>query len=47
MDLENYSFKGNFHREALVVRNKIVYFGSKNEYATFVLEEEEDRKSVV
>ena len=28
MDLENYSFEGYRGREALVARNKIVYFGS-------------------
>ena len=44
MDLENYSFKGYYDREALVVGNKIVYFGSNNQNATFVLEEEEEGK---
>ena len=44
MDLENYSFEGYYHREALVVGNKVVYFGSRNENATFVLEEEEEGK---
>ena len=42
MDFENYSFKGYCYREALVVGNQIVYFGSRNENATFVLEEEEE-----
>ena len=42
MDLENYSFKGYRWREALVVGNKIVYFGSNNQNATFMLEEEEE-----
>ena len=44
MDLENYSFKGYWYREALVVGNKIVYFGSEDQNATFVLEEEEEGK---
>ena len=44
MDLENYSFKGYFWREALVVGNKIVYFGSHDQNATFVLEAEEEGK---
>ena len=44
MDFENYSFKGYYWREALVVGNKIVYFGSQNENVTFVLEEEEEGK---
>ena len=38
MDFENHSFKGYCVREALPVRNKIVYFGSYNQNATFVLE---------
>ena len=42
MDFENYSFKGYWYREALVVGNRIVYFGSRNKNATFVLEEEEE-----
>ena len=41
MDLPNYSFKGHCVRDALVVENKIVYFGSSDKYVTFVLEEEE------
>ena len=44
MDLENYSFEGYCLREALVVGNKIVYFGSEDQNATFVLEEEEEGK---
>ena len=44
IDFENYSFKGHYYREALVVGNKIVYFGSCHEFATFVLEEEEEGK---
>ena len=44
MDLENYSFKGYRWREALVVGNKIVYFGSRHQNSTFVLEEEEEGK---
>ena len=44
MDLENYSFEGYFWREALVVVNKIVYFGFRGQNATFVLEEEEEGK---
>ena len=41
---ENCSFKGHYYREALAVRNKIVYFGCNDENATFVLEEEEEGK---
>ena len=44
MDLEDYSFKGYRWREALVVGNKIVYFGSRYQNATFVLEEKEEGK---
>ena len=44
MDLENYSYKGYCYREALVAGNKIVYFGSRNQNATFMLEEEEEGK---
>ena len=44
MDLPNYSFKGYCVQDALVVENKIVYFGSSNKHATFVLVEEEGEK---
>ena len=40
MDLANYGFKQYSFREALVVANKIVYFGSEEENAAFVLERE-------
>ena len=41
MNLPNYNFKGYFDREALVVENKIVYFGNWIKKATFVLERDE------
>ena len=44
LDLQGYSFKGYAYREALVVGSKIVYFGSNNKNATFVLEKEEEEK---
>ena len=40
MDLLNYHFYGYFYREAFVVENKIVYFGSWNAKVTFVSEQE-------
>ena len=46
MDVTNYNFKRNFWREAFVVENKIVYFGSWNEKATFVLEKEEEAEQL-
>ena len=46
MDLSNSNFKGYSWREALVVENKIVYFGSSNENRTFVLEKEEQSEKL-
>ena len=46
MNIQNYSFKGYKYREALVVENKIVYFGDWNKKATFVLEMEEESKQL-
>ena len=40
MDLEKWNFREYRYRGALVVENKIVYFGSMDYYASFVLEEE-------
>ena len=42
MDVPNYHFEREYYvREALVVENKIVYFGYWNKNATFVLKQEE------
>ena len=41
MDVLNYNFKEYGAREAFVVENKIVYFGSYKEKTTFVLEQVE------
>ena len=38
----NYSFKGYWIREAFVVEDRIVYFGSQSREATFVLKKEQD-----
>ena len=40
MDVVDYNFKGYRSREALVVENKIVYFGDSLTSRTLVLEEE-------
>ena len=40
MDLPNYNFAGFGFREAFVVENRIVYFGSFKKKTTFVLEKE-------
>ena len=42
MEIPNFSFNGYSRREALVVENKIVYFGSSDENASFVQEEGEE-----
>ena len=42
MDLASYNFSNYCHREAFAVESKIVYFGSEDKNATFVLEEEEE-----
>ena len=42
MNIQNYSFTRYYNREALVVENKIVYFGWSNKNATFVLERDEE-----
>ena len=47
MDLSNYNFKGYCFREALVVEDKIVYFGSSDVEATFVLEQEQESEQLV
>ena len=39
MDLANYDFSGYCYREALVLENKIVYFGSGSKERTFILEQ--------
>ena len=40
MDVRNSSFKGFYDRQAFAVEDKIVYFGSSNKHATYVLEKE-------
>ena len=40
----NFNFKRYYDREALVVENKIVYFGVNNKNATFLLEQEESEQ---
>lgn len=46
MDLPHYDFTEYYDREALVVEDKIVYFGSSNEKITFVLEKEEESEKL-
>ena len=46
VDLPKYSFKEYYNREALVVENKIVYFGWRNKNATFVLERDEESEQL-
>ena len=46
MDLGNYNFTVNQDREALVLKNKIVYFGSWNKNTSFVLEQEEESEKL-
>ena len=40
LDVDSYNFSGYWFRGTLVVGNKIVYFGSWNAEATFLLERE-------
>ena len=40
MDLQSHNFEKYLIREEFAVENRIVYFGSKNENATFVLAQE-------
>ena len=47
MNLPNWSFKSFCFGEALVVENKIVYFGNLNQEVTLVLEEESEKLKVV
>ena len=44
LDLPNHIFSGYGLREAFVVENKIVYFGSCDAERTFVLEKEEKQE---
>ena len=46
MSLANCNFKEYRHREALVLENKIVYFGSSNMKGTLVLEKEGDSEEL-
>ena len=46
MELQNYSFKQFCQRNALVLEDKIVYFGSCDEKGSFVLEREEDSEQL-
>ena len=46
MDLPNLNFTGYSIREALVVGNAIVYFGSEYKNATFVVEKEEESEQL-
>ena len=46
VDLPNYSFAGYARREAFVIENKIVYFGSVHRETTFVLESGEELRVV-
>ena len=46
MDVSNYSFKKYCLREAFVLENKVVYFGSWNVKIAFVLEKEEDSEQL-
>ena len=46
MDLETYNFRRYCSREAFVVENKIVYFGSRHNNATFVLRKEEESEKL-
>ena len=41
MDFSSHTFKDFWLREAYPIENKIVYFGSSDAEATFVLEKEE------
>ena len=45
-DLASHNFGGYYSREALAVEYKIVYFGSWNANATFVLEQEEESEQL-
>ena len=40
LDLADCEFTEHYYRKALVLENKIVYFGTWNENATYVLEKE-------
>ena len=42
MNIQNNCFKRYYDREALVVENKIVYFGWSNLNATYVLERDKE-----
>ena len=46
MSLQYHFFKGCFNRGALVVENKIVWFGSWLKKVTFVLEEGEEAEQL-
>ena len=49
MDLNNFDFSGYYYTEAVVVKNKIVYFGYSAKKTTFLLgkEEESERLEVL
>ena len=46
MDLTPYNFQGYWARQALVVENKVVYFGSTQSSPSFVIEREEDSEKL-
>ena len=47
MNLASYSFRRYPYREAFVLENKIVYFGSNYKFTSFVLEQEEESEQLV
>ena len=46
MNIQNNSFNGYHNREAVLVENKIVYFGNWHKKATFVLERDEQSEQL-
>ena len=46
MNIQNNCFNGYHNREAVLVENKIVYFGNWHKKATFVLERDEESEQL-